>query len=454
MVDRKILALEDNLTPKMIVAELNKYIIGQEEAKKAVAIAVRNRFRRQQLPPELRDEIAPKNILMIGPTGVGKTEIARRLSQLVRAPFLKVEATKYTEIGYYGRNVDSMIRDLVEIAIGMVKRYESEKISKSISKIVEERILDLILPHSKKRNNLPADEKERIKEARALLKEKLQHGQLEDKTVEIEVEEKPMAFVQAFTPGGLEEMGFDLPDMFSNLFPSRKKTKSVPIKEARKLIELQETEKQLDKGKIIEDALFLAQNHGIIFIDEIDKIVGSGKTTGPDVSREGVQRDLLPIIEGCSVSTRYGIVKTDHILFICAGAFSQSKPSDLIPELQGRLPIRVELKSLKKEDFLRILTQPKNALLLQYKALLQVEGIELEYTKEAVEKIAEYAEFVNNTTQDIGARRLHTITEKLLEDYLFEAPDMKEKKIIIDAQTVVDKLQNLIEKEDLRQYML
>ncbi len=446
--------MDENLTPKKIVEELDKYIIGQEDAKKAVAIAVRNRYRRQKLPPELKDEVAPKNILMIGPTGVGKTEIARRLSFLVKAPFLKVEATKYTEIGYYGRNVDSMIRDLVEVAIGTVRREEMKKITNDVQKIVEERILDLLLPNSKKRANVTPEEKERIKEARNLLKEKLHRGELEDKMVDIEVEEKSIAFVQAFTPAGMEEMGIDFPDVFSNLFPSKKKVKSVSIKEARKLIELQEMDKRLDKNKLIEDALNLAQNHGIIFIDEIDKIVGSGKSVGPDVSREGVQRDLLPIIEGCSVSTRYGVVKTDHILFITAGAFSHSKPSDLIPELQGRLPIRVELKSLKKEDFLKILTQPKNALLLQYKALLEVEGIQLEYTKEAIEKIAEYAEYVNNTTQDIGARRLHTITEKLLEDYLFLAPDIPEKRILITPKIVEEKLHNIVEKEDLRRYML
>lgn len=446
--------MDEYLTPQKIVAELNKYVIGQEEAKKAVAIAIRNRYRRQHLPPELKDEVAPKNILMIGPTGVGKTEIARRLSQLVKAPFLKVEATKYTEIGYYGRNVDSMVRDLVEVAIGMVRREEMEKITKHVQKTVDEKILDLLLPNSRKRINITPEEKERMKKARNLLKEKLQSGLLEDEMVEVEVEEKPITFFQAFTPAGMEEVGIDFPDIFSNLFPSRKKVKSVPVKEARKVIEAQEVEKQLDKNKIIEEALFRAQNHGIIFIDEIDKIVGSGRTVGPDVSREGVQRDLLPIIEGCSVTTRYGLVRTDHILFITAGAFSHSKPSDLIPELQGRLPIRVELKSLKKEDFLKILTQPKNALLLQYKALLAVEGIELEYTPDAIEKIAEYAEFVNNTTQDIGARRLHTITEKLLEDYLFLAPDIPQKRITITADIVEEKLRNIVEKEDLRRYML
>lgn len=446
--------MDEYLTPQKIVAELNKYVIGQEEAKKAVAIAIRNRYRRQHLPPELKDEVAPKNILMIGPTGVGKTEIARRLSQLVKAPFLKVEATKYTEIGYYGRNVDSMVRDLVEVAIGMVRREEMEKITKHVQKTVDEKILDLLLPNSRKRINITPEEKERMKKARNLLKEKLQSGLLEDELVEVEVEEKPITFFQAFTPAGMEEVGIDFPDIFSNLFPSRKKVKSVPVKEARKVIEAQEVEKQLDKNKIIEEALFRAQNHGIIFIDEIDKIVGSGRTVGPDVSREGVQRDLLPIIEGCSVTTRYGLVRTDHILFITAGAFSHSKPSDLIPELQGRLPIRVELKSLKKEDFLKILTQPKNALLLQYKALLAVEGIELEYTPDAIEKIAEYAEFVNNTTQDIGARRLHTITEKLLEDYLFLAPDIPQKRITITADIVEEKLRNIVEKEDLRRYML
>lgn len=446
--------MDEHLTPKKIVEELNKYIIGQEEAKKAVAIAVRNRYRRQNLPSELKDEVAPKNILMIGPTGVGKTEIARRLSQLVKAPFLKVEATKYTEIGYYGRNVDSMIRDLIEVAIGMVRRGETEKVTNDVQKIVDDKILDLLLPNSKKKMSVAPEEKERIKEARNLLKEKLQKGHLEDKMVDIEVEEKSIAFVQAFTPAGLEEMGIDFPDTLSNLFPSKKKVKSVTIKEARKLIELQETDKRIDKNKLIEEALYRAQSQGIIFIDEIDKIVGSGKSAGPDVSREGVQRDLLPIIEGCSISTRYGVVKTDHILFITAGAFSHSKPSDLIPELQGRLPIRVELKSLKKEDFLKILTQPKNALLLQYKALLEVEGVQLDYTKEAIEKIAEYAEFVNDTTQDIGARRLHTITEKLLEDYLFLAPDMSEKRIVITPKIVEEKLQNIVEKDDLRRYML
>jgi ATP-dependent HslUV protease ATP-binding subunit HslU len=446
--------MDDNLTPKKIVEELNKYIVGQEEAKKAVAIAIRNRYRRQKLPPELKEEVTPKNILMIGPTGVGKTEIARRLAHLVKAPFLKVEATKYTEIGYYGRNVDSMIRDLVEVAISMVKKEEMEEVTKDVKKIVDERILDILLGYSKKKGALTPEEKERLKEARMLMKEKLLSGQLEDKTIEIEIEEKPIAFLQAFSPAGLEEIGFDLPETFANLFPSKKKTKSLPIKEARKLIEIQETEKAIDKTKVIEKALVKAQNDGIIFIDEIDKIVGSEKTVGPDVSREGVQRDLLPIIEGCTVSTRYGPVKTDHILFIAAGAFSQKKPSDLIPELQGRLPIRVELKSLKKEDFVKILTQPKNAILLQYKALLETEGVYIEFTKDAIEKIAEYAEYVNATTQDIGARRLHTVTEKLLEDYLFEAPQIKEKKIVVTSQIVEEKLKNIIEKEDLRRYML
>lgn len=451
------------MTPSETVSELDRYIVGQKEAKKSVAIAIRNRWRRQHVSPEMRDEIAPKNIIMIGPTGVGKTEIARRLAHLVKAPFLKVEASKYTEVGYHGRDVESMVRDLVEISLGIVREEYAKTVEEKAKKATEEKLLDLLLPTPQDKFEIEKDDEistfsqeinERRQRSRAKMREKLLAGELADRYVEIIVEDRNVPMVEIFSNAGVEQMGVEFQNIFEKIAPGRSKSRKVTLEEARKILNQQESEKLIDRDKVTLEALERAQNMGIIFIDEIDKVLASDRKQGPDISREGVQRDLLPIVEGSSVVTRYGIVHTDHILFIAAGAFTMSKPSDLIPELQGRFPIRVELNALTKEDFIRILQEPKNALTKQYKALLETEGIMLEFTSESIEEIAEICASVNQKTQNIGARRLHTILEKLLEDISFHAPEMEDKKVTIDGQTVKQRLMNIVEDEDLSRYIL
>lgn len=439
--------LQRRLTPREIVRELDKYIIGQEEAKKAVAIALRNRWRRQQVPKELRDEIAPKNILMIGPTGVGKTEISRRLAKLAQAPFIKVEASRFTEVGYVGRDVESIIRDLTEIAVKMVREEEEAKVYEKARELAEERLLDLLLPPPGTGPlEMPSRSRERLREL-------LRQGVLDEREVEVEVEEKLLPMVEVFVPTGMEELE-QIREMLSGFFPKRTKRKRMKVSEALKLFIHQEAEKLIDMSVVVKKAIERVEQSGIVFIDEIDKIASRDFTHGPDVSREGVQRDLLPIIEGTTVMTKYGMVRTDHILFIAAGAFHVSKPSDLIPELQGRFPIRVELKPLGKEEFVRILTEPENALIKQYVALLATEGVKLTFTQDAVEAVAEMAAKINERTEDIGARRLYTVMEKLLEDVLFEAPEMKGQEVVIDARYVREKLEELVEDEDLSRYIL
>jgi ATP-dependent HslUV protease ATP-binding subunit HslU len=467
-----------NMTPKEIVLHLNKYIVGQDDAKKAVAIALRNRYRRKNLDPELQEEILPKNIIMIGPTGVGKTEIARRLARLVNAPFIKVEATKFTEVGYVGRDVESIIRDLVEISIRMVKTKTREKVEKQAKAAVEKRLLDILapLPEDSKVNKNPlellfgstassvsstdnteSDTEKRINsinEKRIILLNKLKRMELEDKIIEIEVEDASIPTLEIFSGSGMEEMGINFQDMLGGIIPKKKKKKSLSIEEARKILLLQESDKLIDMDEVHKTALLMAEQEGIVFIDEIDKIAIKDNVHGPDVSRGGVQRDILPIVEGSTVMTKYGPVKTDHILFIAAGAFHMTKPSDLIPELQGRFPIRVELNSLLKEDFKEILVEPKNSLIKQYIALIKTEGIEITFTQGAIESIAEIAHTVNTNTEDIGARRLHTILEKLLEDLFFEAPDIAQKDYIIDELFVKNKLAGIVEDQDLSRYIL
>ncbi len=446
--------IREELTPKEIVAELDKYIVGQKDAKKSVAIALRNRWRRQKLPEDLRDEVIPKNILMIGPTGVGKTEIARRLALLVKAPFIKVEATKFTEVGYVGRDVESIIRELAEASFKMVKAEKMEEVKERARKLAEEKILDYLVPRRIKRYGTLGEYEEEESPAREKFREMLQRGELDDKQVEIELEEKPTVVGGVIAPG-MEDLENQLKDLFSNLAPTKKKRRKMTVKEALKHLQQEEAEKLIDMDEVMTEAVMRAENHGIVFIDEIDKVAGkSSGRSGPDVSREGVQRDLLPIVEGTTVSTKYGPVKTDHILFIAAGAFHLSKPSDLIPELQGRFPIRVELQALTVDDFVKILTQPKNALIKQYIALMATEGVEIEFTEDAIEEIAKIAEEVNEKTENIGARRLHTILERIMEDYSFEAPDLKGQRIIIDKKVVLSKLENVIQSEDLTRYIL
>ncbi|MCX7770720.1 MAG: ATP-dependent protease ATPase subunit HslU [Proteobacteria bacterium] len=435
------------LTPKEIVKELDKYIIGQREAKKAVAIALRNRYRRKLVDPSLRKEIMPKNIIMIGPTGVGKTEIARRLSKLANAPFVKVEASKFTEVGYVGKDVESIIRELVDVAVNMVKEEEQTKIKDKAEKVAERKLIDIILRERKDSNEeyLTAEN----------VKMLLNSGKLDDKYVEIEVSEKkpPFPIIEVGIPN-ISDLDLGLKDAFSQLFPPRTKKKKVTVKEALNLLVQEEMNKMIDMDKVTKEALRRAEEDGIVFIDEIDKIAGKGSTYGPDVSREGVQRDLLPIVEGSTVNTKYGSIKTDYILFIASGAFHVSKPSDLIPELQGRFPIRVNLSPLSEEDFFKILVEPENALTKQYIALLATEGVTVEFTEEGIRELARFAHMVNETTENIGARRLHTIMEKLLEDLSFHAPDVAGTKVVITAEYVKKELKDIVENTDLSRYIL
>ncbi len=441
------------LTPRKIVEELDKYIIGQKNAKRAVAIAIRNRWRRHQLSDELREEVLPKNIIMIGPTGVGKTEIARRMASLVKAPFLKVEASKYTEVGYHGRDVESMIRDITEIGVNMVKSEMIQGVQEKAEKMAEERLLDLLLPPvPKNTETTSAESEEQRLSTREKFRKKLQDGELANRTVELTIHEKPYV-LQGFV-AGVEEIGMDFQNVLEKMIPPRTQVRKVSVPEAKRILIQEEAEKLIDKEKVMQEAIRRTEYFGIIFVDEIDKIAGRESTHGPDVSREGVQRDLLPIVDGTTVNTRYGMVRTDRILFIAAGAFHVSKPSDLIPELQGRFPIRVELEDLGKEEFLRILTEPKNALIKQYKALLETEGIKMRFENDAVEAVAEIAVQVNKRTQNIGARRLHTVMEKLVENVSFDAPDMNGAEVVIDAKYVQDKLQAIAKDEDLSRYIL
>ncbi|MEX0999102.1 MAG: ATP-dependent protease ATPase subunit HslU [Thermodesulfobacteriota bacterium] len=438
-------------TPREIVSELDRYIIGQNNAKRAVSIALRNRWRRQRVSPDLKDEIAPKNILMIGPTGVGKTEIARRLAKLAQAPFLKIEASKFTEVGYVGRDVESMIRDITDIAIKLVTDEEKISVRVKAEDLAEERMLDLLLPApSVSPEN---QEAESNSDTRQKLRKLLREGKLDERFVDIEVTSKNMP-IQVFSPSGMDDMDVNISDMIGNLFPKKTKKRKMNVPEAMEVLLQEEAQKLIDMDNVVKLAIDRVEQSGIIFIDEIDKVAGRESSAGPDVSREGVQRDLLPIIEGCTVNTKHGMVKTDHILFVGAGAFHVSKPSDLIPELQGRFPIRVELEPLTKDDFVNILTKPKNALIKQYIELLNTEDVELVFTDDAIHEIAETAQHVNESTENIGARRLHTIMEKILDDISFEAPDMTEEKIVIDAQYVKGKIADIVKDRDLSRYIL
>ncbi|MBQ2410476.1 MAG: ATP-dependent protease ATPase subunit HslU [Anaerovibrio sp.] len=461
-------------TPRQIVEALDKYIVGQKEAKRAVAIALRNRWRSRQLDnASMQDDIVPKNILMIGSTGVGKTEIARRLAKLVDAPFIKVEATKFTEVGYVGRDVESIIRDLAETSVRMIRQQRVKDVQEKAKEMAQERILDVLVPEPKKSSNpfgqlfgslanneeaeeetVQENEPKQYQAGREWCRKKLEAGEYEDKIIEIDIEDSSKPMVGMFAGSSLEGMGDNLQDMIGSMMPKRRKKRKVTVEQARKLFQQEEAMKLVDMEEVQETAVKLAENSGIVFLDEIDKVAVSGNTGGHDVSREGVQRDILPIVEGSTVMTKYGAVKTDHILFIAAGAFHTSKPSDLIPELQGRFPIRVELKSLKKEDFKRILTEPQNALLKQYKALLGTEGIKLEFAEDAIDRLAQLACDVNAQNENIGARRLHTILEKLLEELSFEAPDMEEKDVLIDTEYVNKALQDIVVNHDLSQFIL
>lgn len=477
--------LQDLMTPRQIVEELDRYIIGQRQAKRAVAVALRNRFRRERIAPDLRDEVIPKNILMIGPTGVGKTEVARRIAKLAQAPFIKVEATKFTEVGYIGRDVETIIRDLMEIAVRMV---ESEKI-KEVGERAKERAVDRLVDHlgpkepspqpdvvnpfqtlfnqtmsamsggnveaPKKDESTPTKTKEEISSERRTLRERLINGELDDKIVELELEEAATPGVSVLGPAGLEDMGMNVGELLGDLMPKRKKARRLKVSEAREILAQEEARKLIDREEVKRTAKERVERRGIVFLDEFDKIAGRSKGGGgPDVSREGVQRDILPIVEGSTVNTKHGPIKTDHILFIAAGAFHLSKPSDLIPELQGRFPIRVELESLGRVDFERILTEPENSLTKQYKALLATEEVELEFTEDGVKEMADIAQRVNESTENIGARRLHTILEKVLEDISFDAPDLRDTKVVIDSAFVRERLEDLSENRDLSRYIL
>ncbi len=452
----------DELTPRQIVAELDKHVVGQTEAKRAVAIALRNRMRRQKLPQELGEEILPKNIIMIGPTGVGKTEIARRLARLTNSPFLKVEASRFTEVGYVGRDVESMVRDLVEISIEMVREEKVDEVAEKAEQNAEERLLDLLLPppptprREKPPGNddEPAAAAEHFQRTREKLRAQLREGKLDDRQVEVDVRERSFPAFEIISSQGIEEMDINIKDMLPGLFGQRSKKRRMRVTEAMDYLIQEEENKLVDMDQVTRTAVERAEQSGILFVDEIDKIAGRERGHGPDVSREGVQRDILPIVEGTTVNTRYGMVRTDHILFIAAGAFHVSKPSDLIPELQGRFPIRVELHSLSLEDFIRILKEPKSALVKQYTALLETEGIKLSFTDDALEEIAKFAATVNEQTENIGARRLHTIMEKLLDEISFEGPDLKKKNVRIDAAYVQKQLEAIVKNQDLSRYIL
>lgn len=435
------------LTPRETVSELDKFIVGQGKAKKAVSIALRNRWRRQRVDPEFREEIAPKNILMIGPTGVGKTEIARRLAKLSNAPFIKVEASKFTEVGYVGRDVESMIRDITDIAVKMITENEKKEVLAKAKEMAEERILDLLYPRNK------GDELEPSSDTREKLRTLLRDGKLDERSIDVETSSKNFP-LQVFTQSGIEEMDVNISDMLGNLLPKKTKKRKVKVPEALEILTHEEAQKLVDMDKVVKTAIDRVEQSGIIFVDEIDKICGKESSAGPDVSREGVQRDLLPIIEGCTVNTKHGLVRTDHILFIGAGAFHVSKPSDLIPELQGRFPIRVELDALNEQDFIRILTEPKNALIKQYQELLKTEEIELKFSEDSINKIAQLAAEVNESTENIGARRLHTILENILEDISFNAPDLDQKEFVIDSEYIARKIGDIIKDRDLSRYIL
>jgi ATP-dependent HslUV protease ATP-binding subunit HslU len=457
--DPALLPALDDMTPREIVVELDKYIVGQAAAKRAVAVALRNRVRRQKLEPEMAEDVLPKNILMIGPTGVGKTEIARRLARLAGCPFVKVEASKYTEVGYVGRDVESMVRDLVETSIDMVREEKLDEVADRAEQAAEERVLDLLLPPlppapaGTSESELLA-QREQTQRTREKLRAQLREGKLDQRMVDLEVRERAMPSFEIISNQGIEEMDLNLKDMLSGFFGQQKKKRKMSVADAFEYLIQEEENKLLDMDQLTRVAVERAEQMGIIFIDEIDKVAGREAGHGPDVSREGVQRDILPIIEGTTVNTRYGMIRTDHILFIAAGAFHVSKPSDLIPELQGRLPIRVELQSLKEEDFVRILTEPKNALIKQYIALLDTEGVKLQFTEDAVQAIAKFATSVNEQTENIGARRLHTILEKVLDELSFEAPDLKKKAVKVDAAYVNKQLADIVKNQDLSRYIL
>src|SRR5262245_5028820 len=446
--------MTDNLTPRRIVAELDRYIVGQDAAKRAVAVAIRNRWRRQQLPPDLRQDVTPKNIIMIGPTGVGKTEIARRLAQLVGAPFVKVEATKYTEVGYVGRDGESMIRDLTESAVGLVKQRQRDQVVEKAKERVTEKLLDLIVPNKGWMPPEETEDTERRQRTRDRFKAMLDAGELEDKQVELPAEQKPVQPFQMLAATSMENLQADLQSMFENFGGRQTGPRQVTVREARQILLEQETEALIDRAAVQEQAVELVENHGIVFLDELDKVAGPAASHGPDVSRQGVQRDLLPVVEGTTVNTKYGPVRTDHILFIAAGAFHVSKPADLMPELQGRFPIRVELTDLTRDDFLRILTEPKHAITKQYAELLATEGVTVEFTSDGVESLADIAYEVNRTAQNIGARRLHTILERVVEEISFQAPELPTKRVRIDGAYVREKLTAILQKEDLSKYIL
>jgi ATP-dependent HslUV protease ATP-binding subunit HslU len=452
--------LLDDLTPKEIVVELDKYVVGQHDAKRAVAIALRNRMRRQKLPPDIAEEIMPKNIIMIGPTGVGKTEIARRLARLANSPFLKVEASKFTEVGYVGRDVESMIRDLVEIAIDMVREEKLEEVTEKAEQQAEERLLDLLLPAVPPPANSTAGfalvtaEGDSASRTREKLRNQLREGKLDDRMVELEVRERSTPAFEIISNQGVEEMDINIKDMLPNIFGQRTKKRKMKVSEAFEYLVQEEESRLIDMDQVTRVAVERVEQSGIIFLDEIDKIAGRESGHGPDVSREGVQRDILPIVEGTTVNTRYGMVRTDHILFIAAGAFHVSKPSDLIPELQGRFPIRVELKSLTMADFIKILTEPKSSLVKQYTALLETEGLKLSFTREALDEVARFAFEVNEATENIGARRLHTIMERVLDEISFNAPDMEEKSVNVDGEYVRKMLADIVKDQDLSRYIL